>query len=41
MKTLFQKSGGALLLSLCAPLLIAKVQQRYGKLIRDLNIKAD
>ena len=41
MKTLFHKSGGALLLSLCALLLIAKDQQRYGKLIRDLNIKAD
>ena len=37
MKTLFQKSGGALLFTA----LIAKDQQRYSKLIRDLNVKAD
>lgn len=37
MKTLFQKSGGALLFTA----LIAKDKQRHSKLIRDLNSKAD
>ena len=37
MKTLFQKSGVALLFTT----LIDKDQRRHSKLIRDLNIRAD